>query len=152
MNQYEAMFVFDPTFAAKFDNAEKEITKIMDRASAQDVIAKKWDDRRLAYKINGRKRGIYALVHFRAGGDAITGIERDAKLSENVLRLLVVRVDHLTDDDWKRFGAEPVPSADQDSSKPTTDASDKASVKASTAVAVESTKSTSGNSESTPAD
>ena len=59
LNQYEAMFIFDPTFATKFENAEKELMRIMDRASAQDVVAKKWDDRRLAYRIAGRKRGVF---------------------------------------------------------------------------------------------
>ncbi len=106
MNQYEAMFIFDPTFAAKYENAEKEIAKIMERASAHEFVARKWDDRRLAYRIKDRKRGIYVLVYFKAPGGCISGIERDAKLSENILRVLVVRANHLTEEDFERTRTE----------------------------------------------
>jgi len=110
LNQYEAMFIFDPTFAAKYEKAEAEIKRLMERASAQDVVARRWEERRLAYRIAGRKRGVYVLVYFKASGDSIAGIERDAKLSENILRVLVVRADHVTREDleWARaLPAEP---------------------------------------------
>ncbi len=105
MNQYEAMFIFDPTFAAKYSNVDAELNRIMQRASATEVVARKWDDRRLAYRIKGRKRGVYVLAHFRAPGESIAGMERDARLSENILRLLVLRADYLTEEDFAQSRA-----------------------------------------------
>ena len=96
MNQYEAMFLFDPTFGATFENCEAEIRRLMTRAEAEILLCQRWDERRLAYKIKGRKRGVYVLVYFKAPTDKITPLERDAQLSEQILRLLVLRADGLT--------------------------------------------------------
>lgn len=96
MNQYEAMFLFDPTFAAEFANAEGEIRRILERAGAELLFCKQWDDRRLAFKVKGRKRGVYVLTYFKAEAPKIAGLERDANLSENVLRVLVLRAEGVT--------------------------------------------------------
>lgn len=96
MNQYEAMFVFDPTFGGAFEKCEAEIGRLMERAGGEIIICRKWDERRLAYRINGRKRGVYVLVYFKAAADKIVSLEHDAKLSEHILRLLVLRADGLT--------------------------------------------------------
>ncbi len=96
MNQYEAMFLFDPTFGSSLENCEAEIRRILGRAEAEIVFCKRWDERRLAYKIKGRKRGLYVLVYFKSHPSKITAMERDAQLSEHVLRLLVLRADETT--------------------------------------------------------
>ena len=93
MNQYEGMFLFDPTFGSSLENCESEVHRLMERAEAELLFCRKWDERRLAYRIKGRKRGVYMLVYFRSLPDKITGLERDVKLNENILRLLVVRAD-----------------------------------------------------------
>ena len=46
--------------------------------------------------ILGRKRGLYVLTYFKASGTSITGLERDAKLSDSILRILVVRADGIS--------------------------------------------------------
>ena len=96
MNQYEAMFLFDPTFGNSFERCESEIRRLMERAEAEVLFCKKWDERRLAYKIKGRKRGVYVLTYFKAPTDKILGLERDARISEDILRLLVLRADGVT--------------------------------------------------------
>lgn len=96
MNQYEAMFLFDPTFGTNLEDCEAEIRRVMDRAEAEILFCKKWDERRLAYRIKGRKRGVYMLVYFKASSSKITPLERDVQLSEPILRLLVLRADDIT--------------------------------------------------------
>ncbi len=96
MNQYEAMFLFDPTFGSTFENCESEVRRLMERAKAKILLLRQWDERRLAYRIKGRKRGVYVLVYFEAEPDKITPLERDAKLAENVLRIMVVRAEGVT--------------------------------------------------------
>lgn len=109
MNQYEAMFLFDPTFAGSFENAEAEIKRIMERAEAQIDFLRRWDERKLAYKLKGRKRGVYVLVYFRAPSAKISGLERDAMLSENILRVLVLRADGMTPDLMEKAATLKVP-------------------------------------------
>ncbi len=96
MNQYEAMFLFDPTFGAAFENCETEIHRLMERAKAEIVFCKKWDERRLSFRIKGRKRGVYVLTYFNAPTDRIGPLERDVQISENILRALIVRADGVT--------------------------------------------------------
>jgi ribosomal protein S6 len=96
LNQYEAMFLFDPTYGAAFENCEAEIHRLMERAKAEIVFCKKWDERRLAYRIKGRKRGVYVLTYFNAPSDRLGSLERDVQISENILRALILRADGVT--------------------------------------------------------
>ncbi|MEK7711232.1 MAG: 30S ribosomal protein S6 [Planctomycetota bacterium] len=115
LNQYEAMFLFDPTFAGSFENCEGEIRRIMTRAEAEIVFCRKWDERRLTYKIKGRKRGTYVLVYFNAPPGKITSLERDVLLSENVLRVLILRADGVTPDLMEKLAAPRTVEGDLDS-------------------------------------
>jgi small subunit ribosomal protein S6 len=108
------MFLFDPTFGSSFENCEKEVHRLMDRAQAEVILCRKWDERRLAYRIKGRKRGVYVLVYFKAPPDKIAPLERDVQLSEDVLRVLVVRADGLTREHMERA----YPGRAEDSTKP----------------------------------
>ncbi|MCO6437516.1 MAG: 30S ribosomal protein S6 [Phycisphaerae bacterium] len=101
-NQYEAMYLFDPTFGASWEDCEAEIKRLMSRAEAELVFCKKWDERRLAFKVKGRKRGVYVLTYFRAAPEKIDPLERDIRLSENVLRALVLRADGITPEMMER--------------------------------------------------
>ncbi len=128
MHQYEAMFVFDPTFGSPFEKCEEEVRRLIERAQGQILACRKWEERRLAYRIRGRKRGIYALVFFEAAPDKIPPLERDAKLSENILRLLVLRADGLTPEAMERA----LPTRDEEPAK-TGDDAEKVSAPAATA-------------------
>jgi small subunit ribosomal protein S6 len=102
MRQYEGMFLFDPTFGAAYESCEGEIKRIMDRAGAEIVVCRKWDERRLAFKIKGRKRGVYVLAYFTAPPERIGGIERDVKLSEHLLRVLILDAEGMTREHMER--------------------------------------------------
>ena len=106
LNNYEAMFLFDPGAATDWEAVRKEIDRLMERARAQVIACAKWDECRLAYEIRGRRRGLYVLTYFKAEPDAISGLERDAVLSELILRLLVLRVDHMTEQEMKEAACE----------------------------------------------
>jgi len=90
------MFLIDPNFGASFEACEGEIKRLMDRAEAEILFCRKWDERRLAYRIKGRKRGVYVLVYFKAAPEKISPLHRDVQISEDVLRVLVLRADGVT--------------------------------------------------------
>lgn len=50
-----------------------------------------WGRRRLAYEIQKKTEGIYAVVNFTATSDATVELDRQLKLSEAVLRTKVLR-------------------------------------------------------------
>lgn len=109
MKLYEAMFVMDVQTAPDTGAMEGEIQRILGRAEAEILICRKWEDRRLAYEIDGRKRGSYWLVYFNAPTDKVVGIERDVQLSEKVLRVLVLRVEEVPQSEYAPRPAEAQP-------------------------------------------
>ena len=95
---YEGMFLLDPSFGSRWDDAQGEVERVLGRAGAEVLACVKWDERKLAYEIEGRRRGLYVLTYFKAGTDRIGGIERDVQLSEHVLRVLVMHAEHTTEE------------------------------------------------------
>lgn len=93
---YEAMFLFPPAVSANLQSAVDHINEILSRADAEIISLRKWDERRLAYEIRGNKRGVYFLVYFRVATDKMAQIERDCNLSEQLLRSMIIRADHVT--------------------------------------------------------
>jgi len=87
---YEAMFLVDSAQAQNWDAIITAIKTILEKTEAEIVSIKKWDERRLAYEINGKSRGTYILCYFRADGDRIRDIERDVQLSERIMRVLIL--------------------------------------------------------------
>lgn len=109
MKLYEAMFVMDVQTSPDTPAMEGEIKRVLGRAEAEILICRKWEDRRLAYEINGRKRGSYWLTYFNAPTDKIVGIERDVQLSEKILRVLVLAVEEVPQSEYAPRPAEPQP-------------------------------------------
>jgi len=89
---YEGMFLIDANLAVKDWSAiETHIHEILKKHRAELVYSEKWPERRLAYDVKGAKKGTYYLTYFNAPGDAIREIERDCRLSERILRLLIIQ-------------------------------------------------------------
>jgi small subunit ribosomal protein S6 len=94
VNVYECLFLLDTNkVAGDVSNAAKQIHGILERNHAEILASRPWDERRLAYPVNGHKKGLYYLTYFRTDGKNLLGIERDLALNETVLRQLVLRVD-----------------------------------------------------------
>lgn len=91
MRTYEAMFLLDSARAAKdWAATENHVLDILKRHKAEIISSEKWADRKLAYEIKHQKRAVYYLVHFKAPGDAIAKIRADCRLSEIILRVLII--------------------------------------------------------------
>ena len=92
---YEAMFLVDSNLAASdWDGVLTTIKNILSRAQAEIVSLKKWGERRLAYEINHKGKGTYVLCYFRADGYRIPDIERNVRLSERIMRVLIVNAEN----------------------------------------------------------
>lgn len=94
-NTYEAMFLFPQAAAGNLKAASDHVLELIQRADAEVLALSKWDERRLAYEIRGNKRGVYFHAYFKASPTKIGEIERVANLSEDLLRFLVTRADHI---------------------------------------------------------
>lgn len=88
---YEGMFLVDSAqAAADWEGTLSVISTILQRADAEVVAMRKWQERKLAYDVNHKSRGTYILTYFKADSQRIAGIEKDVLLSEKVMRVLVL--------------------------------------------------------------
>jgi small subunit ribosomal protein S6 len=92
---YEGMFLLDAG-NPDFNTASEPVRSILTRYEAELLTFKPWDERRLAYEILGRKRGLYVLSYFKLDPLKVREVEHDCRLDERVLRALILRRDRLT--------------------------------------------------------
>jgi small subunit ribosomal protein S6 len=93
-HQYELMVILDPeiderTVAPSLDKFLNVIRADGGTIDNVDV----WGRRRLAYEINKKSEGIYAIVNFTANSSATVELDRQLKLSEAVMRTKVLRAE-----------------------------------------------------------
>ena len=100
---YEGMFLVDSSKAgADWDGIVAAIRKILEKAGAEIDSIRKWDDRRLAYEIKGKSRGTYILSYFRVDGGRIKDIEKAVRLSEKIMRVLILSAERLSQEDIEK--------------------------------------------------
>lgn len=100
INLYEGMFLLNQqAVAADLSGAVEHIREILNRAEAEIIVLSKWDERKLAYEIRGQKRGLFVLAYFKARASQIANIDRDCNLSEQVLRSMIIRADHMGEEE-----------------------------------------------------
>lgn len=93
---YEGMFLLHQgAIASDFAGCVDHVTGIIERHGGEIRLCKKWEERKLAYPIKGQRRGTFLLIYFDAPGAAVAKIDRDCHLSEKVLRIQVIRADHI---------------------------------------------------------
>jgi small subunit ribosomal protein S6 len=92
-NTYEAMFLLDSAkVAVSWDNAVQHVHNILTKHSSEIVASRQWDERRLAYAVNGHKKGTYLLTYFRTDGANLKDIVADCHLSDVIIRELILKV------------------------------------------------------------
>jgi small subunit ribosomal protein S6 len=100
---YEGLFLVDSgEAAADWDGINKTIGKVLARGDAEVVSIRKWDERRLAYDIKGKSRGTYILTYFRGDPSKIAAIERAVQLSEQIMRVLIIRTDRMRKENMEK--------------------------------------------------
>jgi len=107
-NTYEAMFLLGGAHASDVDSAVKRVRGILERHEGKPIVLKKWDERKLAYEIRGEKRGLYLIAFFTAPSLAVAAIVRDVELSDQILRVIVTRADHLNAEEMAAVEPQPI--------------------------------------------
>ena len=94
VRHYEVMIILDPqqderTVAPSLDKFLEIVLKENGKVENVDV----WGKKRLAYPINKKEEGIYAVVNLDCEADTVKELDRVLNLNENVLRTKVLRTD-----------------------------------------------------------
>ncbi len=94
MRRYEIMVILDPELEEKTIAPSLEAFLNVVRADGGTVHQIEiWGKRRLAYEINHRSEGIYALLHVTATVESVKELDRQLGLNEAVMRTKVMRAE-----------------------------------------------------------
>ncbi len=93
-HQYELMVILDPEIDERTvaPSLDKFLNVIRNDGGTIDNVDI-WGRRRLAYEINKKNEGIYAVVNFTATSEATVELDRQLSLSEAVVRTKVLRAE-----------------------------------------------------------
>jgi len=93
-HQYELMVILDPEIDERTvaPSLDKFLNVIRNDGGTIDNVDI-WGRRRLAYEINKKTEGIYAVVQLTANPAATVELDRQLKLSEAVMRTKVLRAE-----------------------------------------------------------
>lgn len=67
--------------------------ELVQTGGGQAGEVEKWGRRRLAYELEGQRDGLYFFLPFEAGPTVPSELDRQAKLTEEILRHQIVRLD-----------------------------------------------------------
>ena len=88
------MFIYDSNRYAKDPGG---ISKLADdliaKYGGEILVSRLWNEQRLAYPIDGHRKGTYWLTYFSMPGANLTEFNRDCEISEDILRHLAVKID-----------------------------------------------------------
>ena len=94
MRHYEVMIILDPnqderTVTPSLDKFLETIRKDGGKVEKDDV----WGKRRLAYPINKKEEGIYAVVELECEFHSVLELDRRLNLNDSIMRTKVLRTD-----------------------------------------------------------
>ncbi len=77
----------------------KDLTQIVEDNGGKVTKTEQWGLRSLAYRIKKYKKGHYVLLNIDGSADAVSELERNERLHEDVVRFMTIRVDELEEGD-----------------------------------------------------
>ena len=95
MRRYEMMIILDPGLEENTiqPSLDQFLTVVRDGGGSVDKVDV-WGRRRLAYDIDKKSEGIYAVIDMNAEPDTVRELDRQLGLNEAVLRTKVLRMEH----------------------------------------------------------
>lgn len=94
MRNYELMYIQRPELEEEKRTSNTErFNAIITNSGGEIENSEDMGKRRLAYEIDKNREGYYVLTNFKAEPEAVSELERIMKISDDVIRYLIVRED-----------------------------------------------------------
>lgn len=95
MVNYESMYILKPDLEEEQRNAQiKRFSDLVTSNGGEIEKVDEWGKKRLAYPINYINDGYYVLMTFKAPPQLPTELERIYKITDDVMRYMVVNLDN----------------------------------------------------------
>ena len=96
MSFYESVYIARPDIsAAQVEALTQSLTGIVEENGGKVTKTEYWGVKSLAYRIKKNRKGHYSLLNLDAPPAALKEMERNMRLSEDIIRYMSVRVDQL---------------------------------------------------------
>lgn len=96
MSYYECVFIVrQDVSSGQVDQLVEDYTKIIEDNGGQVASKELWGLRTLAYRIKKNRKGHYVLFNIDAPATAVHEMERNMRISEDVLRYLTIKTEKL---------------------------------------------------------
>ncbi len=69
------------------------LQSLIEEHQGEILVSRLWEERKLAYPVNGQNKGTYWISYFRMPGDKLTPFNRACQLNDQIMRVLVTKVD-----------------------------------------------------------
>ncbi len=93
MNKYESVIIINPSVDdEKLKAVEAKFTELINKdgkVTKVDNLGKK----KLAYEVKKNKEGIYLVFYFEANPALIAELERNYRITDEVIKFIVIRVE-----------------------------------------------------------
>lgn len=94
MRDYETLYIIKPDVEAERIPAVVEKFKQLVLDNGGEIVkVEEWGKRRLAYEVQKIREGYYVLMNFKSSTAASQELERIFKITDEILRYLVIRLD-----------------------------------------------------------
>ena len=93
MNKYESVIIINPTVEAeKIKTLVQKFTDLINNAGKVEKVDE-GGKKKLAYEVKKNKEGYYVIINFEAQPELIVELERNYRITDEVLKFIVVRVE-----------------------------------------------------------
>lgn len=93
-NVYEVMFILDSNkYARDAGGIAASIGDMITKCGGEVLVNRLWNEQKLAYPIDGHRKGTYWLSYFRMEGTSLPAFTRQCQLNDSVVRFLSLKVD-----------------------------------------------------------
>lgn len=118
---YEGMFLLDSNrYARDAAGVSRKVGDMIEKCGGEILVSRLWAEQKLAYPINGNKKGAYWLTYFKLDSARQDELKLATRLNTDVVRSLVVKLDDRLVDAMvahAKSGVGPTPPSD--SARPT---------------------------------
>lgn len=91
---YESMFILNPNAYAKNPSgAANTVEQLVASVGGKLLASRLWNEQKLAYPINGHRKGVYWLTYFEMESTEMPKFNRQCQLTDIVMRHLAIRID-----------------------------------------------------------
>ena len=121
-NVYECMHILDSNrYARDPSGVQESVDSTVTKFDGEILVSRLWNEQKLAYLVDGHRKGTYWLSYIRIEGSRLVEMERAFQLNDNVLRSLTLRLDErLVEPLVAHARGETVPSTVVDDDAPST--------------------------------